>query len=127
MLLHLKHLLFEATRKCNMTCQHCMRGDAEDLSMDYAVLDRIFEDTRQIDHLVLTGGEPSLAPYVIQQILYRARVWKCSIHSFFCATNARIYSQPFCETAVTYWLHRKKLCAAHIYVEHFPLEDASHE
>ena len=52
MLLHLKHLLLEATRKCNMACPHCMRGDAEDLSMDYAVLDRIFEDTRPIDHLV---------------------------------------------------------------------------
>ena len=100
MLLHLKHLLLEATRKCNMACPHCMRGDAEDLSMDYAVLDRIFEDTRQIDHLVLTGGEPSLAPYVIQQIVYRARVWKCSIHSFFCATNARIYSQPVCRCSV---------------------------
>ena len=65
MLLHLKHLLLEATRKCNMACPHCMRGDAEELSMDYAVIDRIFEDVRQIDHLVLTGGEPSLAPYVI--------------------------------------------------------------
>ena len=108
MLLHLKHLLLEATRKCNMACPHCMRGDAEDLSMDYAVLDRIFEDTRQIDHLVLTGGEPSLAPYVIQQIVYRARVWKCSIHSFFCATNARIYSQPFADA----------LCGLYDYCKH---------
>ena len=59
MLLHLKHLLLEATRKCNMACPHCMRGDAEELSMDYAVIDRIFEDVRQIDHLVLTGGDPT--------------------------------------------------------------------
>ena len=108
MLLHLKHLLLEATRKCNMACPHCMRGDAEELSMDYAVIDRIFEDVRQIDHLVLTGGEPSLAPYVIQQILYRARVWKCSIHSFFCATNARIYSQPFADA----------LCGLYDYCKH---------
>ena len=40
-----------------MACPHCMRGDAEELSMDYAVIDRIFEDVRQIDHLVLTGGD----------------------------------------------------------------------
>lgn len=108
MLLHLKHLLLEVTRKCNMACPHCMRGDAENLSMDYAVIDRIFEDTRQIDHLVLTGGEPSLAPYVIQQILYRARVWKCSIHSFFCATNAKTYSQPFVDA----------LCGLYDYCKH---------
>lgn len=108
MLLHLKHLLLEVTRKCNMACPHCMRGNAEDLSMDYAVIDRIFEDTRQIDRLVLTGGEPSLAPHVIQQILYRARVWKCSIHSFFCAVNAKTYSQPFVDT----------LCGLYDYCKH---------
>ena len=32
-----------------------------------------------------------------------------------------------CETAVTYWAHKKKLGTVHIYTEHFPLEDAGHE
>lgn len=33
MIVKLKHLLLEVTRRCDMTCRHCMRGDAEDLSM----------------------------------------------------------------------------------------------
>ncbi len=97
MLLEFKHLLLEVTRKCNMACAHCMRGTAEETDMDYAVIDRIFQDTRHIGHLCLTGGEPSLAPYVIQEILYRARRWKCRIDSFFCATNAKVYSPEFAD------------------------------
>lgn len=97
MLLKLNHLLLEVTRKCNMSCRHCMRGDAEDVSLDYTVIDRIFQDTRYIGHLCLTGGEPSLEPYVIREILYRARRWDCRIGSFFCATNAKVYSPEFAD------------------------------
>ena len=71
LILELKHLLLEVTRQCNMACRHCMRGDAENLSMSDTIIDRIFRDTRKIGHLCLTGGEPSLAPRVIMEILYR--------------------------------------------------------
>ena len=81
-----------------MSCRHCMRGDAEDINMDYAVIDQIFQDTRYIEHLCLTGGEPSLEPYVIREILYHARRWGCRIGSFFCATNAKVYSPEFSDT-----------------------------
>ena len=98
MLLKLNHLLLEVTRKCNMSCRHCMRGNAENVSLDYTVIDRIFQDTRYIGHLCLTGGEPSLEPYVIREILYRARRWDCRIGSFFCAANAKVYSPEFANT-----------------------------
>ena len=98
MILNLKHLLLEVTRQCSMACPHCMRGDAEELSMDYAVIDRIFQDTRHIGHLCLTGGEPSLVPCVINKIVYQAGIWRCTIDSFFCATNAKAYSQPFVDS-----------------------------
>ena len=95
MLVKLNHLILEITRKCNMSCRHCMRGNAENVSMNCDVIDRIFQDTRYIGHLCLTGGEPSLEPYVIREILYRARRWDCQIGSFFCATNAKLYSPEF--------------------------------
>lgn len=74
-----------------------MRGDAEDLSMNSELIRRIFEDARHIGHLCLTGGEPSLVPYVINEIVYQARIWRCTIGSFFCATNAKTYSPQFAE------------------------------
>lgn len=96
-MLEIKHLLLEVTRQCNMSCKHCMRGDAEDVSMKYDVINCIFQDVRHIEHLCLTGGEPSLAPNVIRQIVYRAKHWGCRIDSFFCATNGKVYSKQFAE------------------------------
>lgn len=121
MLLKFKHLLLEVTRKCNMSCRHCMRGDAEDVSMDYTVIDRIFRDTRYIKHLCLTGGEPSLAPYVIREILYHARRWGCQIGSFFCATNAKMYSPEFADTLTELYFYctDKDKCALTVTTDQF--------
>lgn len=121
MLLKLNHLLLEVTRKCNMSCRHCMRGNSEDVSLDYTVIDRIFQDTRYIEHLCLTGGEPSLAPYVIRTILYRARRWDCRIGSFFCATNAKAYSPEFSDalTELYFYCTDKDKCTLTVTTDQF--------
>lgn len=89
--------------------------------MDYAVIDRIFEDTRHIGHLCLTGGEPSLAPQVIKEILYRARRWKCTIDSFFCATNAKIYSEAFADALLDlyYYCQEPEHCTLTVTTDRF--------
>ena len=97
-MLEFKHLLLEATRKCNMICEHCMHRAVKEVTMDYAVIERIFQDTRHIEHLCLIDGEPSLTPYVIQKILYQARRW-----------NSRD--------------SEKEIGLVKLHVEHFPLED----
>lgn len=48
----------EITRKCNKRCVHCMRGDAQDLSMSTEVIDRIFEDVEDVERIVFGNGEP---------------------------------------------------------------------
>lgn len=90
-----KNLMLEVTRRCNMQCNHCMRGDAENADMYTDVIRKVFESAKEIRHLGLTGGEPSLCPYVIEYISYYARINYCRIGSFFCATNAKEYSADF--------------------------------
>lgn len=90
-----KNLMLEVTRRCNMQCNHCMRGDARDTDMDTNIIRRLFEGTREIKHLTLTGGEPSLSPEVIDYIAYYIRQTSCHVGSFFCATNAKEYSEDF--------------------------------
>ncbi len=90
-----KNLVLEVTRRCNMQCNHCMRGDARDTDMDTGVIRRLFESTREIQHLTLTGGEPSLCPEVIECIVYYIRQTSCHIGSFFCVINAKEYSEAF--------------------------------
>lgn len=98
MLVKFNQLMLEITRRCGMQCAHCMRGDAQDMEMDSNVLETLMLKTTYIEHLGITGGEPSLAPGALKQLVYYANHWNCHIGSFFCATNAENYSDQFIET-----------------------------
>ena len=73
--LPLKKLYFEITRKCNMSCDHCMRGEAQNKSMSKEVIDAALDNVTFVDTIFVTGGEPCLEPeliaYVIDQIVAR--------------------------------------------------------
>ena len=102
-------VMLEVTRKCNMNCAHCMRGEMRDFDMQLYALKELFSQTKSIKHLGLTGGEPSLAPYVIKWIGYYANQYDCKIDSFFCATNAKHYSEEFVkELSNLYYLCENK-------------------
>lgn len=53
-------LAIEVTRRCNMTCAHCLRGDAQDLDIALYDIDWVLMQTEAIGRLVITGGEPTL-------------------------------------------------------------------
>ena len=53
-------LSIEITRRCNLACQHCMRGEAENLDMSNEVIDQLLDRTSEIGYLGITGGEPLL-------------------------------------------------------------------
>ena len=90
-----KNLMLEVTRKCNMQCAHCMRGESQNISMDSDTVRNVFQDVFRIEQLTLTGGEASLAPDTLLWIIHYAKAMGIEIGSFFCATNAKEYSQEF--------------------------------
>lgn len=69
------YLGLEITRKCNLKCAHCLRGDAQNLSMSTAVIDKILDSSAGIKEIFFTGGEPFLEPdlieYVVDQVIER--------------------------------------------------------
>ena len=69
------YLGLEITRKCNLKCAHCIRGDAQHLSMSTAVIDKILDSSAGIRTILFTGGEPFLEPdlieYVVDQVIER--------------------------------------------------------
>ena len=95
MTFNFKHLAIEVTRRCNMNCAHCMRGDSQEVNLDTSVLQKLFEYAGSIKHLTITGGEPSLNPSAIRYISYFSRNVHCEIGAFFCSTNAKEYSEEF--------------------------------
>ena len=63
--LKLEELVMEVTRCCNLECKHCFRGDAQCAFMTTRTINNLLSNVEEIDHLVLSGGEPFIA---IQQM-----------------------------------------------------------
>lgn len=54
-------LIIEVTRRCNLKCKHCLKGEAQNLDMGYEEIDALLDQTLAIENLFFTGGEPFLA------------------------------------------------------------------
>ena len=57
--IYVNYLAIEVTRRCNMKCNHCLRGDAQNLDISTAVLSGIAKHIHPAS-VIFTGGEPSL-------------------------------------------------------------------
>jgi hypothetical protein len=88
-------IIIEITRQCNLNCDHCLRGDAEDMVIGREHVESLFSQVDQIDCLTLTGGEPALHPDKINMIIDVAEEHDVEILNFFIATNGTIASLDF--------------------------------
>lgn len=90
-------LSFELTRRCNLNCTHCFRGEPQDKNIDYNVIDRVFDETNYINILNCSGGEPLLnveaIEYIVEQLIKR----KINIRIFTMTTNGTILSEKTAE------------------------------
>lgn len=80
-------LVIEVTRRCNIACAHCMRGNAENLDISDEYIDSIMSQVGIIYGLALTGGEVSLAPDRLRYILDSAKRHKVKIGRVVLTTN----------------------------------------
>lgn len=91
--LRYNELIFEITRKCNMSCPHCMRGDAENKSITKEVIDKALDQVGMILNLVLTGGEPFLEPEMIDYLFTGIIKRKIPLLKVLCMTNGKILNK----------------------------------
>ena len=90
---NIDYLCLEITRRCNLECAHCLRGNRESKDMSDEILNNIFSDISSIHELDLGGGEPLLAPNVIEKIIkiINEKRIKIGIVSF--TTNGTVLSK----------------------------------
>jgi len=88
-------LAIEVTRRCNMSCEHCMRGEPEDLDMTRELIGSLFSKVDSIGTLIFGGGESSLVPEVIEMIVECARFYGVSIGNFDVTTNGSQITSEF--------------------------------
>jgi len=85
-------LVLEITRKCNLSCRHCLRGPAQRLTMSTQVLNNTLMHISHIGMVTFTGGEPSLATEVIEQFVQTCWWRHISVGSFFMYTNGKAHN-----------------------------------
>lgn len=88
-------LAFEITRRCNMCCEHCMRGDAQNKDMTEEIIDATLSGVESICSLVLTGGEPSLNVPAMRYIAKRIDELGIPVDNVYLVTNGKVVSNDF--------------------------------
>ncbi|MDD3369532.1 MAG: 4Fe-4S cluster-binding domain-containing protein [Lachnospiraceae bacterium] len=85
----------ELTRRCNLNCIHCYKGDAQDLDIDPQFIDSVLDQIDTIYHLGIAGGEPSLALGSLRYLLDSLRRHNTYVGKVTITTNAVILSEEF--------------------------------
>ena len=85
--LEIERLSIEITRRCNMKCSHCMRGNTQNMDISPEYITNILRHTRKIGYLNLTGGEPSMNVEAIQFVLSSLKRRKIVVDNFHIITN----------------------------------------
>lgn len=85
--LYAKNLSIEITRRCNMSCSHCMRGNAQNMDIEHLHIKNILKHFKSIHHLNITGGEPSLNPKAMRYILKQLKHYNIHVYNFHIVTN----------------------------------------
>lgn len=86
------NVVIEITRRCNMCCAHCLRGDAENVDIQERYIDAFldsFEKGACISYIVFSGGEISLNIPAIRYILKAVKERNISVGSFYMVTNGK--------------------------------------
>ena len=84
---------FEVTRRCNLKCGHCIRGDAQQLTLRKEYVDAVLNQTPMIVNVVLTGGEPFLEPELVEYIVDGIIKRKIYVGTFQSVTNGTVCSE----------------------------------
>lgn len=109
------NLVLEITRRCNMCCSHCLRGDAQSIDMDPRAILRSINMMESIGSVTFTGGEPSLRIDLIGLAYYALldKFGRGNLPPFFVATNGR-NNQFRLATVLLQWYQdcaEKEFCA----------------
>ena len=106
----LNDLAIETTRKCNMRCEHCMRGLSQNIDITPELIDMIFdnEEIAGINHICFSGGEPTLNPNIIIYIINKIIEQNLNVWEIVMVTNGQIFNRELLEAFNRFNEYRNK-------------------
>jgi organic radical activating enzyme len=89
------NLVIETTRRCNMTCDHCLRGEQQKIDLPIRYLEQILKNIDVINSVTFSGGEPSLVPNIIEEFINLITKYQITVNDFYIATNGKKITPEF--------------------------------
>lgn len=86
------------TKNCNLTCAHCLCGNAKNECVTKDVIQGAFKGIDRIDELYLTGGEPLLEPDIIRMVIDECKEQNVEVLCISITTNGTIFTDKVKET-----------------------------
>ena len=86
-----------------MSCQHCLRGDAQNLDISNEAIERALEGVNSIGTITFSGGEPSLVVDRIEYILKQVKKRNISIGNFYLITNGKVASRRLVHALIDWY------------------------
>lgn len=105
MKMYLDNVAIEVTRRCNMNCEHCMRGDAELKDMSDHILTSFLSQISAINTLTFTGGEPTLNLSTIRTALDYCREHEIMVYNFYIVTNGKVITTEFLNLMIDWYIY----------------------
>ena len=103
-------VVIEITRKCNMKCKHCLRGNTQNIDMSMHYVKDFLSNCSHIGTLTISGGEPSLNIEGIKNLLSLLKKLDISIGQFYVVTNGSksSYSKEFINIMMELWYYQEE-------------------
>ena len=90
--MHIEQLHLEVTRRCTLECEHCFRGDSQNINIKAETLKNVFSNVDKIDKLLITGGEPFLAINELEEMIDLIKKYNVKIEKINIVTNGTVLS-----------------------------------
>lgn len=110
--MYLNNLVIEVTRRCNLQCDHCLRGNQEQKDINPVYIENVLMQFDSIGSLTFSGGEPFLNPCAISNTLKVLKKRDISLGSFYIATNGTINDIGIVKTCLDMYFHchEREMC-----------------
>jgi len=89
----IQDLLIEVTRKCQLNCDHCLRGGKQNVNIKPEYIRAILKDVDAIGTVVFTGGEPSLNIDAMKEFINICKEKDIWVDNFHIVTNGVIHKK----------------------------------
>ena len=121
--IYCSNLVIEVTRRCNFQCDHCLRGDVQDLDISFNMLREIAKNIL-CGTVTFTGGEPALNLAAIRKYIEYAKMYSHMPSSFYIVTNGSVNQKELAFLCLEMYadMEEKEMCGLSQSIDDFHAE-----